>query len=487
MTPPATGGAPVLDVAVVGAGPAGLATAYALAERGRTVRVLEAAGDVGGRMRTVRAHGCLIDTGAEMFPGPAGYPATWALIAALGLDRDPGAVPNVPAALAVWRGGRARPNAGRPLGLVTGAGLGPRARLDLVRLLVRLGRLARRGALDPDRPEPAGLAAATVADLARPYHPDLYDHLVHPLAAGFFGWDPERSAAAPFAAHLAASGGSHTWRTYRDGMDTLARALAARLDVATGHPVTRVTGGGGAVRLESPSGAVTARAAVLAVPAPVAAALYDDPRAAAREFLAECGYTPMLRVSLVMDAPPESGRASFATLIPAAADPLLGVITLDHRKHPGRAPRGRGLVSLIASPRGCRELFGEPDEVVAERLAARAARFLPGLRAGPAHIRVHRFRHGLPEATPRALRTRGAFAARPAGPVEYAGDWVPLRPCSEGAVVSAALAADRIHAYLSSPPQSSPPQSSPPLLSPSPSGRRPSRPAPAGSRSREQR
>ncbi|TDC85557.1 FAD-dependent oxidoreductase [Actinomadura sp. 7K507] len=442
---------PALDVAVVGAGPAGLATAYALAGQGRTVRVFEAAEAVGGRMRTVREHGCLIDTGAEMLPGPAGYPATWKLIAALGLDRDPAAVPGVRDALAVWRGGRARPNAGRPLGLVTGAGLSLRARFGLARLLARLGRLARLGDLDPDRPERAGIAADTVADLVRPYHPDLYDHLVRPLAGGFFGWDPERSAAAPFAAHLAACGGSHTWLTYRDGMDTLARALAGRLDVVTGHQVTRVTVDGGAVRVESPRGTVAARAAVLAVPAPVAAGLYDEPRPAAREYLAECGYTPMLRVSVVTDAPPERGRASFATLIPEAVDPLLNVITLDHRKHPGRAPRGRGLVSLIPSPRGCRELLDAPDRTVAERLLARAGRFVPGLRAEPAHVRVHRFRHGLPEATPRALALRGAFADRPVAAVEYAGDWVPLRPCSEGAISSAALAAGRIQVHLSSP------------------------------------
>ncbi|GAA1793720.1 NAD(P)/FAD-dependent oxidoreductase [Actinomadura chokoriensis] len=433
-----------LDVAVVGAGPAGLATAYALAGQGRTVRVLEAAGAVGGRMRTVREHGCLIDTGAEMFPGRAGYPATWKLIADLGLDRDPAAVPSVRDALAVWRDGRARPNAGRPLGLLTGAGLSLRARADLMRLRGRLG------GLDPDRPERAGIAEETVADLVRPYHPDVYDYLVHPLVGGFFGWDPARSAAAPFAAHLAASGGSHTWHTYRDGMDTLARALADRLDVTTDHPVTRVAVDGDAVRVESPRGTVTARAVVLAVPAPVAAGLYDEPRPAARLFLAECGYTPMLRVSLVLDALPEPARASFATLVPAAADPLLNVVTRDHRKHPGRAPRGRALISLIPSPRGCRELFDAPDRTVAERLIARAGRFVPGLdAAGPSQVRVHRFRHGLPEATPRALRLRGAFADRPVAAVEYAGDWVPLRPCSEGAVTSADLAAERVRAHLS--------------------------------------
>ena len=119
-----------------------------------------------------------------MLPSAAGYPATWRLIAALGLDADPGAVPRVRDALAVWRGGRSRPHAGRPLGLLTGAGLPPRARWDLLRLQTRLARL---GDLDPDRPERGPLGRATVADLVRQYHPDLRDYLLWPLVAGFFG------------------------------------------------------------------------------------------------------------------------------------------------------------------------------------------------------------------------------------------------------------------------------------------------------------
>ncbi|WP_433369614.1 protoporphyrinogen/coproporphyrinogen oxidase [Streptosporangium sp. CA-115845] len=437
-----------LDVAVVGAGPAGLAAAYALAEAGCSVRVFEAADAVGGRMRTLRAHGCLIDTGAEMLPSAAGYPATWRLIAALGLDADPEAVPRVRDALAVWRGGRSRPHAGRPLGLLTGAGLPPRARVDLFRLQTRLARL---GDLDPDRPERGPLGSATVADLVRRYHPDLRDYLIQPLVAGFFGWDPERAAAAPFAAHLTASGSTNGWHTYRDGMDTLARALAARLDVVTGHTVTRVVADSGEVRLESPGGTVTARSAVLAVPAPVAARLHTDAPPVERAYRDACGYAPMLRLTLVLDRPmaPTGVRRGFATLVPAAEDPLVNVITVDHHKHPGRVPAGRGLVSLVASPRGTAELIDAPDEEVKDRLTARAEHFVPGMAACVTSAHVHRFRYGLPEATPRALELRAAFEARPASAVEYAGDWTALRPCSEGAVASAARAAARVLAHLS--------------------------------------
>lgn len=293
-----------IDVAVVGAGPAGLATAHLLTAAGCTVRVLESAEEVGGRMRTLRTDGHLIDTGAEMIPSADAYPATWRLIRAMGLDHDPEAIPLVRDALSVWWKGRSHRHAGRPLGLLTGMGLSPSARLDLARLQLDLGR----SDLDPE---------ATIADLLRPRHPQLRERLLGPLAAGFFGWPAERAAAAPFAAHLASAGSTATWRTYRDGMDTLPRALAARLDVRTGHPVTALAPGPDGVRLDSPRGALTARTAVLAVPAPVAAGLYPDAPAAERAYLAACGYAPMLRLSLMLDAP--LSRAGTPRLRPPGA------------------------------------------------------------------------------------------------------------------------------------------------------------------------
>jgi phytoene dehydrogenase-like protein len=62
-----------LDAIVVGAGLAGLVAARRLATAGLTVRVLEAAGEVGGRTRTDERDGFLLDHGFQaVFPS---YPA----------------------------------------------------------------------------------------------------------------------------------------------------------------------------------------------------------------------------------------------------------------------------------------------------------------------------------------------------------------------------------------------------------------------------
>ena len=52
-----------LDCLIVGAGISGLASAWFLARRGLNVRVLEAANELGGVMRSVRDRGFLVETG----------------------------------------------------------------------------------------------------------------------------------------------------------------------------------------------------------------------------------------------------------------------------------------------------------------------------------------------------------------------------------------------------------------------------------------
>jgi protoporphyrinogen/coproporphyrinogen III oxidase len=421
-----------LDVAVIGAGIAGLAAAHEVARSGREVRVFEAADHVGGRMATRHVSGFVVDTGAEQI-STRGYPHTWELLRRLGLDAG---VPKIGRRLGVWRGGRVRPGLAHPLGLVTGAGLAVRARLDFAR--------AARGQFDTARPELSRTGRATVAEFCAPYHRDVLEYLCQPVVSGFFGWQPERSAAAPFLALLGAIGPSTAWRTYDRGMDVVARALAERLDVTTSFPVREVLAGPGYARITGDGGEFRARSVVLAVPAPVARQVYVNPPEHERPFLEACTFTPMVKAHLMLDHRPESDVYLLA--VPRSESPSVSVVLFDHLKHPDRAPAGRGLVTVIASPAVAPALLDAPDDEVVTALAAEAERFVPGLRAAVTGSVVHRFRHGLPEATPRALALRREFASRLGGVVDYAGDWVALSPYSEAAVRSGGRAAARVHA-----------------------------------------
>ena len=118
-----------VDVAVIGGGVAGLATAFRLRGLGRSPHVFEADAAVGGRMRSRRCDGYLVDEGAETI-ACSGYPSTWELIRELGLT-GPEILP-VRSMVALWRGGRAHAGVGHPLGGLTGAGLSVPGRLELM-------------------------------------------------------------------------------------------------------------------------------------------------------------------------------------------------------------------------------------------------------------------------------------------------------------------------------------------------------------------
>lgn len=435
-----------LDVAVVGAGVAGLTAAHELHRAGLQVRVFEALDHVGGRMSSFRHDGYTVDVGAEQVP-EQGYQATWQLLNRLGVG--PGEVPRIGKSLAVWRDGRAHPGVAGRFAPLTGPGLSPRGTLGLARLT---GWTAwHRRTFDGDHPERTAAGAATVREFAARYHPELHDYLLEPVAGGFFGWDTGRSAVAPLLALLSSVGPASTWRTYHDGMDLLARRLAAGLDVVTGCEVQEVVSEAGGVRVRLPAGReVTARSAVLSVPAPVAARLHPGAPADETPFLSACSFTPVLKVSCLLDRPlaPRSKKPLYALLTPRAEGGPLSAIIVDHAKHPGRAPAGRGLLSLVASPECVAELLGTPDGEIRHRMVAAAARYVPGLERACRTTFVHAFAHGLPEATPRALRHRRSFMERPLRPVEYAGDWLTLRPAGEAAVRSGALATSRVLSLL---------------------------------------
>ncbi|MEW2620539.1 FAD-dependent oxidoreductase [Streptomyces sp. NPDC048106] len=439
---------PELDVAVVGAGIAGLTAAHELRRAGLSVRVHEQLPHVGGRMRSLRHEGWTMDTGAEQVAS-RGYRATWELLRRLGVTAAD--VPRVGGGVAVWRGGRARPGLGESTAVLTGAGLSARARLDLAAFSAWSGR--RRAGFDGDHPQSTPLGAATVREATARYHRDLHDYLFQPVAGCFFGWDTARSAAAPLVSLLLEAGSPSGWRTYRDGMDFLARRLADGTEVVTGRPVREVVDAGGHAVLRFDDGEVRARAAVLAVPAPVAAALRPEAPACERPFLTACTFTPMMKVSCLLDRPlaPAARRPVHILLTPAAEEQVLSGVVVDHAKDPGRAPADRGLITLVADPHRVPELLDADPAEAADLLVHAAERYVPGIGAARRHHFVHTFRHGLPEATPAALAERAAFLNRPVAAVEYAGDWVMLRPASEGAVRAGALAASRVLSRLGRP------------------------------------
>jgi monoamine oxidase len=227
-----------VDVAVIGAGFAGLAAARAVIEAGGTAVVLEASGRVGGRAHT--------DT------------------AALGVPFDRGcfllhsANENPLAALA------------RDLGFVSI----PRHRPRLIRLGDRWGSAAAFRAWEKYRERSEGrleaLGAAGIDEAVADHLSDQsrWRPMLESWIAAFTGADVEAASTRDFFAYRDTR---ENWAV-RDGLGRLAEAYGQGLNISLGTPVTAVDWRGSRIRIETPKGAIAAAAAVVTVSTGVLAA-----------------------------------------------------------------------------------------------------------------------------------------------------------------------------------------------------------------------
>lgn len=318
------------DVLVVGAGLAGLQCARELEAAGRAVRVWEASDDVGGRIRTDRMDGFLVDRGFQVL-NPA-YPAVrrW-------VDVDALALQPFGAGIRV-RGEKSLEVLAHPVrepGLIVqtlrSGLLDPRSAAGLLRWAAPAfaGRLRRPGA---DRPLREALNRAGCSGGLR--------RAVDQFLAGVLLED-EGSTSNDFALELVRVFATGVPGLPRDGMQALPRQLAGSLTtpVRTATRVESVTpDGNGALATAADGSRVLARHVVLAA----------DPADAAR--LAGGGAPAMKGVLthwFAAAAAPSGSDMLFVDGRTHPRGPLVNAAVISNAA-PSYAPAGRHLIQTSA-------------------------------------------------------------------------------------------------------------------------------------------
>lgn len=375
------------SVAVIGAGPAGLAAAWGLATAGRSVRIYEASSRPGGRLRTEEVGGATGDTAVQLLSD--GYNRTVELLDAMGLgDR----LVEVPGRDAVWRGGRAHAlRYGSAASMASSGAIPAGLKLRLgFRYLPFLERHA--GVLDlnaPVRGVDAGLDRESIGAWgAREIGSDFVELMVYPLLAAYYGVTPEETSAVVF--HALARAGLHvSVLGARGGFGRLAEAMVEVLEsrgveVRLETPVhgLEVTAGGVALQLDGDG--VEHAGAVVAVPVAVAARLLPD-----IPWLGEIPTRSTAHLVLAVDRP--LGTGWFGLSIPRREAPgdELAAVCVQSEKGTGLGGGGDALV-VVPAP----AVAGAWARLAADDILARAMpaleRVLPGVGERVREARVLR-------------------------------------------------------------------------------------------------
>jgi protoporphyrinogen/coproporphyrinogen III oxidase len=379
------------SVIVAGGGPAGLAAAFRLQRAGHTVRVLEASDRAGSKLSSERSDGFLIDRGAFFIPTTHRD--------FIGLARDAGIADDlVPGGFGfgIARAEEIHQLDGDHL-------LRDFARSDVVSLRGKLGAIklapellrARRATVD--RIEEAGrYDTETLAAWAeRTLNPELAGFVIDPALRAIFATEADEVSRVELLGMLALFGGAKLV-AFRDGMAHYAERLSAQLDVVTDAQVlsVRQLDGGAEVAWRDAAGTERTESTagcVVALPAQLAIGILPGLDAWRRGYMERVRRGRLLLAHVGLSTPPPGIGATY-TMIPRAEHPFLGGIVCDHNKAPGRAPHGKGLLTLALSNPWCERHWEEDDESVITASMEALERFMPGSRDGAEFVQLSRWR-----------------------------------------------------------------------------------------------
>lgn len=434
-------------IAVVGAGIAGLAAAYALQEAGLEVVVLEQADAVGGRMQTHSEQGFTWDAGAQFMMVDYRYMTRLMEKLALPISRH-----TIPLVTATALPGRLHyGKAGAMSGIVRHPALSVRSKVRLGKVVLAAWRNRHR--FDWYQPEKA--APIDTESLRawgdRAVGQDAVDWLLSVPTSTFFFWDAQETPWW-FGAALAWAATRGRWRVMipEGGMGAVPHALARKLKVrlrTTVHRVESEPGWPVRLRTEDPAGATTLEVdrVILAVPAPVTLSLLSDPDKTLgpqlAAFLRSTRYTSNLTTVAAYDDQPE--KLAYGVSIPLALGNPLAAIGWECLKDPRRVPAGKGLAVLMPTHQYSARRRQATDAEIGMELTAAVDALYPGSRSSLLFHRVQRWEHAMPILYPgwsRNLASVLSAPAREACQVFTCGDYW-LGPTTEAALVSGLRAA----------------------------------------------
>jgi oxygen-dependent protoporphyrinogen oxidase len=431
------------QVIVVGAGIAGLTAAHCLAKAGIRVKVLEAAGRVGGRMITDVVNGFPVDGGAQFLSSE--YPLLSSLAREVGLHANLRATSDWNAI--VRRGKICRIRSDSPLRALTSGLLGPSSWMRLGWQVWRLRSWLKQLPLN-DYSQWSGFDLEPVASWAkRRVGPSAVEYFFEPMLHGFYFQEPEETSAVLGLVMLGFGLRGARTLALLGGMGTLPEQIAARLAVSLNSRVRSVERSTDSVVVTTDTSRMEAEYAILATPASEAKRLYlTDDDVATR--LMAVSYSASICIAIVTGSGfrlPLALREVYGLLIPRRERRHIAAICIEGNKNRACAPGGQ-LLNILLCHASATAMMALPDDEVVTFALKEADEYLPGLSTRIATARLYRWRQAEPLSHVGRARDIAQYRQDERSlqrRVWLAGDYMSM-PFTEGAAEAGKWAAGEI-------------------------------------------
>jgi len=402
-----------VDVAVIGGGVSGLAAAYELRKRKRSVVVLEREARAGGIIQTERVGEFVIDAGPDALL--VQKPAAVALCNELGLG-DRLFPTKLPRTAFILRNEALHSLPGASiLGFPTR--LKPLFRSTLFSMSAKLRMAAEL--FVPQRPKRLASTDESIADFVRRrFGPEAVTYIAEPLLAGIHAGDVERlsmralfprlvEAEARAGSVIRAFRGERTpvnsegaFRSFPNGLGELVEGLLRAVpkdSVRLGSNVTKIEEGDGFTIHVKGTPSIHARSVILAIPAFAAADLLRplDP-----DLAVACGLIRYLSTATVVFAfPRDAVRHNLkgtGFVVPRAEGISITAGAWISSKWPQRAPEGHALLRAFLGGARDPDVLSKTDQELTNAALGDLTKIL-GIRGLPTLTRIYRWNRSSPQ------------------------------------------------------------------------------------------
>jgi oxygen-dependent protoporphyrinogen oxidase len=431
------------NIAVVGAGIAGLTAAYYLKKFGYTVTVYEAADRVGGRMTTEKVNDCLIDRGAQFLS--VYYPTLIPLIIELGMQDD---LLDVSSWMGIVREQKIRK-------ISVNHFLSPilSGYLSLKEAMLFSINLKRWKNKIMPLPLNDYSAWSEFDDeysnefIIREFGDTTLEYMIEPQMQGFYYQTPEESSKIQSLMLLNFALRKGKLQCLRYGMGSVPEKIALNLNVKLSSPISSlIINPDKTITLSSDIEKFHADRVILATPATVSKFLFLSANDIEKTLL-QTQYSSTINIGIVTDKGwklPRNLRNVYGFLIPRRERKLIAAIGIESNKNRNSIKDGE-LLDVMLDNQFTAELLNKSEDEILQKILPELERYFPGLS------KSIRFSHFIrwPEAEPMSLLGRSKNIKKyketleSFAPVILVGDYMGF-PTTDSAAFTGKWAADFI-------------------------------------------